>query len=73
MRNFLLAALVATGATLSAIQMASAAATIPDYQARVNTASAFKQDAVRNANAAIDAQVPVAASRVQFYEVPARR
>lgn len=73
MRNFLVTALVATGATFSAVQLASAAATIPDYQARVNTASAFRQDAVRNASAAINAPAPVTVNRVQFYEIPARR
>ncbi len=73
MRSFLVTVLVATGATLAAIQFASAAATIPDYQARVNTVSAFNQDPVRGARASINASAPVQANRVQFYEIPARR
>ena len=74
MRNLLLAATTAVLTTLSAVQIASAAATIPDNQARVNTLSAFAGDGVRNANAAIVA-APQAAqpARVQWLEIPARR
>lgn len=73
MRSFLATALVATGATLAAVQFASAAATIPDYQARVNTASAVRQDPIRDATAVINAPARAQVNRMQFYEIPARR
>lgn len=73
MRSFLAKSFVATGAMLATIQFVFAAATIPDNQARVNTASAFKQDANRNANASIDPAAPTKANRVQFYAIPSRR
>lgn len=74
MRTFLLAASTIALTTLSAVQFASAAATNPDHQARVNTLSAFAGNAVRNANAAIPADVQAAQpARTQFFETPSAR
>jgi hypothetical protein len=74
MRNLLIAAAAVTLTSLAAVQLASAAATIPDNQARVNTQSAYTGNVIRNANAAIDAGLSASQStRVQFFETPARR
>jgi hypothetical protein len=74
MRKILFAASTVTLTTLSAVQFASAAATIPDNQARVNTRSAQAGDAVRNANAAVDVSVQATRpARAQFFAIPARR
>ena len=75
MRNLLLAAATVAVTGLVTVQLASAAATIPDNQARVNTLSAaYAGNAIRNANAAVDAGPSVSQpARVQFFEIPARR
>ena len=68
MRNLLLAIVTAT---IASTQLANAAATIPDYRARVNTGIARAAGAADDANASITrekAQVPLA----RFYETPAR-
>lgn len=74
MRNLLLAAAAVAMTSLATVQLASAAATIPDNQARVNTQSAYASDEIRNANASVDAG-PSAShpARVRFFETPARR
>lgn len=74
MRNLLLATATLAVTGLATVQLASAAATIPDHQARVNTRSATAGDAIRNSNAAIDAGPSASQpARVQFFETPARR
>jgi hypothetical protein len=74
MRKFLFAASTVALTTLSAIQLASAAATIPDNQARVNTRSTHAGDSVRNAHAAVDVSVQAARpAHAPFFEIPARR
>jgi hypothetical protein len=80
MRNFLFAASTAALAILATVELASAAATLPDYELHVNTRSAYAQDGRtvdlfdRASNAAID---PAAQSAVpaepEWLEIPARR
>lgn len=66
MRNFAFALLAFT---VASTQLASAAATIPDYRARVNT-GLVKADP-RDANASA-ANEKAKGPPVQFYETPAR-
>lgn len=58
--------------TVASTQLASAAATIPDYRARVNTGLVKQADDHRNANASI-ARETAKAPPVRFYATPARR
>lgn len=69
MRSFLFALFAVTVATT---QVASAAATIPDYRARVNTGLAKPADDPRNAKASI-AHERAKAPAVRFFATPARR
>ena len=77
MRSFVFAASTAALAILATVELASAAATPPDYELHVNTRSAYEQDGRsvdlfdRASNAAID---PVAQpAEPEWLEIPARR
>ena len=68
MRSFLFAF---SAFTLASTQLANAAATIPDYRARVNTGLVKPNDDPRDANASI-VREKAKAPPVQFYVTPAR-
>jgi hypothetical protein len=67
MRSFVLALFAFT---VASVQLANAAATIPDYRARVNT-GLVKADP-RDANASTVKEEKAKAPPVRFYETPAR-
>lgn len=80
MRKLLLAAAAAALSSLATVQLASAAATIPDSQARVNTRSSMYGAAIRYSYGALGAPQGFAApqwndpyAQPPFYETPARR